>query len=236
MVIDKAMKKALTPVFNKIRQLTILEIGCGIGRWTEHLAEGNSVIGVDLSRIMAKTAKERCKGKECSFVVADVSYLPFKESICDLVVSITVLQHILDKKRHFKALTEIARCSRSRALLVEEMWSDNKITLGNVYCPIQIVPVKSYVEDLSLNDFKTQKFTGVTPAVLTVSLTRLLAKKRRVTEGTLNVGVKSSKLLSFVVHFIMGVGTFSAVFPLTRGCDPHNSLHTIMFAEKRVKQ
>ena len=235
-VIDKAMRKALTPVFKKIQGLMILEVGCGVGRWTYSLSEQNQVVGVDLSPFMVKMAKVRCKGKNSSFIVADVSYLPFRENFCDLVVSITVLQHILDKQRHSKALSEIARCSKSKALIVEEMWSNSVTLLRNVYCPIRIVPVISYVEDLWANDFQTQEFSGVTPAILTVILTRFLAGKQDVTQGSLNVGVKSSKLLSGIVHLIMGAGTLSAILAPRGAYDPHHSLHTIMLVEKRKIQ
>ena len=112
------------------------------------------------------------------------------------------------------------------------MWSDNTTLLKNVYCPIRIVPVTSYVEDLWTNNFHAREYSGVTPAIFTVILTRYLAAKQGVTKGSLNAGVKSSKLLSSVVHLIMGAGTLPAVFAPRSEYDPHHSLHTIMLAEK----
>jgi len=232
-VIDRAMRKALTPVFKNFRRLSILEVGCGVGRWTEKMANENAVIGVDLSPFMLKMAKDRCKGKDCSFLVADVSFLPFKKNVFDLVVSITVLQHILNGRRHFQALSEIARCGRSKTMIVEEMWSTDVTLLKNVYCPIRVVPVNSYVEDLWANHLCTREFSGITPAIFTVILTRFLARKPGVTEGTLNAGVKSSRLLSGVVHLVMGAGMLSAVFAPIGRYNPRSSLHTILIADKK---
>ncbi len=232
LVIDRAMRKALTPVFKNFRRLSILEVGCGVGRWTEKMADENAVIGVDLSPFMLKMAKEKCEGKGCSFVVADVTFLPFKKNVFDLVVSITVLQHILDGRRHFQALTEIARCARSQAMIVEEMWSVSETLLKNVYCPIRVVPVNSYVKNLWINHLSTREFSGITPAIFTVILTRFLARKPGVTGGTLSAGVKSSRLLSEVVHLVMGAGLLTAVLAPHGKYNPRSSLHTILIADK----
>lgn len=231
-VIDKAMKKTLMPILKRFQNLTILEVGCGVGRWTKIISEKNIVVGVDVSKFMIALAKERCKDNSCSFVVADVSYLPFVENAFDIVISITVLQHLLEEKELLRALKGIANCCKSKAFIVEEMWSSQETLLDQVYCPIRIVPLRTYVKLLLNVNLRPNQFSGITPAILAVNLTRFLASKPSVVRGNLTLKFKSSKLLSEVIHFIMGVGTLSSVIAPKGNHNPCFSLHTMLIAEK----
>ena len=232
LILDKAMKKGLTPVLKGFQRLQVLEVGCGIGRWMNIVAEENSVIGVDISRFMLKLARSTCRGRRCSFVVADVSFLPFKENTFNTVVSITVLQHLLDDKQLVRALSEIARCSKSRALIVEEMWSAQETLLRETYCPIRILPLKSYVRRLCAVGLRPMLFRGITPAIIVIQLAFFLASKPKLVEGNLINRLKSSRLLSEATHFIMGIGTLPSVFAPVGNYSPYFSLHTVLIAEK----
>jgi SAM-dependent methyltransferase len=235
MVIDKGMKKTLIPVLRRFKRIHVLEVGCGVGRWTKILAEENSVIGVDLSRFMIAMARKECRGKQCSFVVADVSFLPFRENTFDLVVSIAVLQHLLDENKLFRALSRIAWCAKSQVLIVEEMWSTQVTLLSKIYCPIRILPLKSYIRSLLAVGLIPRQPVGITPAVLTVCLTCFLASRPRIVEGNLNSIFKASKLLSGIIHFVMGLGTLTSVLAPIGDYNPRFSLHTLLIAEKMSK-
>jgi SAM-dependent methyltransferase len=78
----------------------ILDVGCGIGRWSRLLAaRGASVTGVDLSPTMIAEARRRAAidgiAERCRFEVGDLAHLDVGERF-DLVLAVTVLQHILD--------------------------------------------------------------------------------------------------------------------------------------------
>jgi len=189
MLLDKAMRKALTPILESFSEMLVLDVGCGTGRWTKITSNKNSVVGIDISRFMIKMAKDSCKGKICSFLVADASSLPFKENVFDLVISITVLQHILETENFAKALSEIARCCKSEALIAEEMWSDKETLLKNVYCPIRILPVELYAKRLLVAGLHAHRLWGITPAPLAILLARLFRSISMFSEGLVNVKV-----------------------------------------------
>src|ERR1700736_1148238 len=78
----------------------VLDVGCGVGRWSRLLAaRGAHVTGVDLSPTMIAQARRRAAADgvagRCRFQVQDLSTLDVGERF-DLVLGVTVLQHILD--------------------------------------------------------------------------------------------------------------------------------------------
>ena len=82
---------------------TVLEIGCGIGRWSRRLARsGHEVVGVDLSPAMILEARRRARAegveRRCRFVTGDVAELPLQRRF-DRILGVTVLQHVLDPER-----------------------------------------------------------------------------------------------------------------------------------------
>ncbi len=109
---DYLQKRALNRILKKLSGKFVLDIGCGVGRWSARLAEFNAqVVGVDLSREMAKRANLRTKRKNLSaaFIVASANMLPFKPMIFDSVISVTVLQHIVEETPFKSAVADMAR-------------------------------------------------------------------------------------------------------------------------------
>jgi ubiquinone/menaquinone biosynthesis C-methylase UbiE len=91
---------ALEPWFAVRPGTRVLDVGCGVGRWSRLLAaRGAFVTGVDLSPTMIEQSTQRTAAaglaSHCRFLVQDSTELdagaPF-----DLVLGVTVLQHILD--------------------------------------------------------------------------------------------------------------------------------------------
>lgn len=91
---------ALSPWLEVPPGTRVLDVGCGVGRWSRMLAtQGAEVTGVDLSPTMIAEAQRRAAAQgvaaRCRFRVQDLAELEVGETF-DLIVGVTVLQHILD--------------------------------------------------------------------------------------------------------------------------------------------
>ena len=103
----------------------VLDVGCGVGRWSRLLAaRGADVLGIDLSPTMIAQARRRAAAEgvahRCRFGLQDVSNLDVGERF-DLVLGVTVLQHILDAGALRAALTAMAGhlAAGARMILLE---------------------------------------------------------------------------------------------------------------------
>src|SRR5581483_226902 len=91
----------------------VLDVGCGVGRWSRLLAgRGAQVTGIDLSPTMIEEAERRAAragvAERCRFHVQDVSDLKIGGQF-DVVLAVTVLQHILDPVGLRAAVTAMSR-------------------------------------------------------------------------------------------------------------------------------
>lgn len=104
---DELLQKKLAPFKNK----KVLEIGCGIGRITEFLADNfAAVAGIDISEEMIKRGRERLANQNnVRLEATDGLVFPFPDSTFDLVFSFIVFQHMPDTITIRKNLEEIAR-------------------------------------------------------------------------------------------------------------------------------
>ncbi len=116
---------ALRPWLKVSAGTRVLDVGCGIGRWSRLLAaRGARVTGVDLSPTMIAQAQKRAAAAgvadRCRFQVQDLSNLDVGEKF-DLVLGVTVLQHILDPGRLRTALEAMTAhlAPRGRMILLE---------------------------------------------------------------------------------------------------------------------
>ena len=90
----------------------VLDIGCGVGRWSTMLARrGGVVTGVDLSPTMIAEARRRAELQNVStrtrFMVQDLAHLD-ADGPFDLILGVTVLQHILDPESLRSAVRRLA--------------------------------------------------------------------------------------------------------------------------------
>jgi len=78
---------------------TALEIGCGVGRISEFLADDfNNVYGVDISGHMIEQAKKRLPEEKFHFLEGDGMSLPIKSESIDFIMSHAVFQHMPSRK------------------------------------------------------------------------------------------------------------------------------------------
>ncbi len=98
--IQLEQRMALAPWLRVTPQTRVLDVGCGVGRWSRLLAaRGARVTGIDLSPTMIAEARRRALADgvddRCEFAVRDLATLQL-EGRYELVLGVTVLQHILD--------------------------------------------------------------------------------------------------------------------------------------------
>jgi SAM-dependent methyltransferase len=120
--IHLTQRLALLPWLRVTPGMRVLDIGCGIGRWSRLLAtRGAEVTGVDLSPTMIREAQRRTAAaglaERCRFLVQDSAHLDAGGQF-DLVLGVTVLQHILDPQALHAALEGIVRHATAQARIV----------------------------------------------------------------------------------------------------------------------
>ncbi len=99
---------------------TALDLGCGVGRWSRQLARGGyRVTGVDFSAHMIEQARARAaaSGADCEFAVANAVDLDLGRRF-DLILCVTVLQHILEPGAARRAIGALAAHLAPKGTLV----------------------------------------------------------------------------------------------------------------------
>jgi 2-polyprenyl-3-methyl-5-hydroxy-6-metoxy-1,4-benzoquinol methylase len=110
--IDVLQRRALAPWLRLPHGARVLEVGCGVGRWSTWLAaRGAHVTAMDLSTTMIVEARRRAAAEgvadRCRFLVADVATLAFSARF-DCILGVTVLQHQVDARRWKRAVHGLA--------------------------------------------------------------------------------------------------------------------------------
>ncbi len=91
-------------------EMTLLDVGCGNGYFTCHLAEICDVTGLDFSKVMLKI------NPHSKLVQGDVNSLPFANNIFDIVFCSDLLHHLSSPQ---KALAEMKRVSKKYIVISE---------------------------------------------------------------------------------------------------------------------
>jgi len=104
--------RALAPWLKVRGGERVLDVGCGVGRWSRMLAaRGVQVTGIDLSPTMITQAQKRARQQglagRCRFLVQDSAALDAGETF-DWILGVTVLQHILDPEALRAAVKRMA--------------------------------------------------------------------------------------------------------------------------------
>lgn len=97
--------KAISQYLPSGREAKILDVGCGKGRFSRKLKDlGFEVIGLEPSTGLVKIAKKN--NPDILFVEASATKMPFPDDTFDILICVSVLEHIPDTQ---KALQEMAR-------------------------------------------------------------------------------------------------------------------------------
>ncbi len=85
----------------------LVDVGCGTGLLFDYV-NCRLMVGVDVSINMLKEAKKRTK-ENVELILGDAEYLPIRDGVADLILSITVLQLVRNQE---VGVCEILRCLR----------------------------------------------------------------------------------------------------------------------------
>lgn len=121
-LIHFCQRRALEPWLKAAGGMRVLDVGCGVGRWSRLLASrGADVTGIDLSPTMIAQAERRAAAAgladRCRFLVQDSAALE-ADGTFDMILCVTVLQHVLDQTALRSALRRMARHLAPRGRLV----------------------------------------------------------------------------------------------------------------------
>jgi ubiquinone/menaquinone biosynthesis C-methylase UbiE len=100
-----ALRRLLPP-----RGRRLLELGAGFGRLVDLYAGYDQVILLDYAKSGLREAQERLgRSDRYLYVAADLYHLPFAPEICDTVVTVRVLHHLVDVPAAFRQIGGVLR-------------------------------------------------------------------------------------------------------------------------------
>jgi SAM-dependent methyltransferase len=146
----------------------VLDVGCGVARWSLRLAHlGYQVTGIDLSPTMVEIARARAAavGEDCEFQVGDVCELALGGKF-DLILSVTVLQHVVDASAARAAIGKLAAhlLPGGRLVLLEAAPPHRASRCENF--AFRVRPVQWYHDALRDAGLQLLATTGVDPTPL----------------------------------------------------------------------
>jgi 2-polyprenyl-3-methyl-5-hydroxy-6-metoxy-1,4-benzoquinol methylase len=158
----------------------VLDVGCGVGRWSRLLAaRGAHVTGIDLSPTMIAQAQHRAARAgllhQCRFLTQDLAALDAGDMF-DLVLGVTVLQHILDPQALRSAVRRMTDhlAEGGRMVLLEVA-----PTQSARHCDSTIFKARmrsEYLELFASCGLRVRTITGVDPAPFKNRLLPLLPR------------------------------------------------------------
>ena len=182
-VIHLCQYLALQPWLDVRPGTRVLDVGCGVGRWSRILARrGAQVTGIDLSPTMIAQARRRAAqaglNERCRFMTQDLAALEAGERF-DLILGVTVLQHILEPDALRAAVLRMTDhlAAGGRMVLLEAA----PTRLAH-HCDSTIFKARRRSEYLDLFascGLKVQAITGVDPAPFKMRLLPHLQKLPR---------------------------------------------------------
>jgi SAM-dependent methyltransferase len=220
-LIDYCQRLALEPWFDIAPGTRVLDVGCGVGRWSSLLASRGAVVtGMDLSPTMIAEANRRAAANNvasrCRFLVQDLAQLDAGEKF-DLVIGVTVLQHILDPESLRAAVQRMSDhlAPGGRMVLLEA--APARIANGCDTTVFRARQRSDYLDLFKQAGLELRAITGVDPAPLK---TWLLPHLRRLPRPLAMSAIALVTLLSAPIDLIFGRravnSSWHAVFVLQR--------------------
>jgi len=224
--IDLCQRLALQRWLPRRPGIRVLDVGCGVGRWSRQLAaQGASVTGIDLSPTMIAEARRRASAQplrgQCRFLVQDLASLQAGDKF-DLVLSVTVLQHIVDPRALRASLQRmVEHLAEDGVLLLLEAAPQR--ALGQCDSPTFCArPRSSYLRLFAECGLELRATSGVDPAPFR---TWLLPRLPRFSPAVRRVALAAVTALSLPIDVPFGralvARSWHAVFVLTHARNSH---------------
>jgi len=227
-MIHFCQRLALQPWLRVRPGTRVLDVGCGVGRWSRMLAaRGARVTGIDLSPTMVAQASRRASSqgiaRNCRFLVQDLAALDAGEKF-DVVLSVTVLQHILEPAALRSALQRMVEHLAVNGTLIVLEAAPNRLIEDCDSAIFRARQRSTYLQLFGDCGLQVRAITGVDPAPFkTWLLPRLSGMSPRLRLTAL-AGVTALSLPIDVLFGRTAVGpSWHAVFVLrhARGPDAH---------------
>lgn len=106
------ISKVLRYCKNLDKNLCIIDLGCGQGDVSHQLKlmGFRNLVGIEISSKLLQYAKEKYSN-EFPLIVADGLQVPFKNNSFDIVISVAVIEHVLDQSKYIQEISRIVRHS-----------------------------------------------------------------------------------------------------------------------------
>ena len=205
LAIDLCQRLALRRWLKASPGTRVLDVGCGVGRWSRLLASrGAQVTGIDLSPTMIEEARRRVNNSQgpgkCYFAVQDLTTLQIGKKF-DLVLSVTVLQHILDSDALRNALRRMVEHLDRHGVMVLLEAAPRQPT-GTCDSPVFRARTRdSYIRLFEECGLELRGISGVDPAPFR---TRLLPELPRLAPGVRLAALAAATALSLPIDVFLG--------------------------------
>lgn len=104
------LNRCLGPLKDKLAGKSVLEAGCGAGRFTEILLQkGANLVSSDMSSAVEVNAENFPITEKHTVIQADINDMPYADNTFDVVVCLGVIQHTPDPEQTIKSLYELVK-------------------------------------------------------------------------------------------------------------------------------
>ena len=152
------------------RPFSVLDVGCGTGRYFRFFADADLVVGLDPSTKMLEQA-QRAVGVETLrrppvLVIGKTDDIPLLPGTFDLVYCIGVLGQLVPiSKAQLEYLLKFCRNGGTAILSVLADRADRKASWGNLFCPATDADTQAAIADIQASNCALSEATFELPSI-----------------------------------------------------------------------